>query len=106
MWIRLNGQASWWGGRGFGPTRDGVMRLDVDFPALPAMARAVDLEVFLDPASRGAFILRDGDGAYAGQVNGRRLQSVIRAVPRDRQLRFDVAGDITIELIGVVGYRT
>ncbi len=104
MWVRLNGQASWWGGRGLGPTRDGVMRLDVDFPELPAMARAVDLEVFLDPSSRGAFILRDGDGAYAGQVNGHRLQSVIRAIPRDRQLRFDVAGDITIELIGVVGY--
>ncbi len=104
MWIRLNGQASWWSGRRLGPTRDGVMRLDVDLPALPATARAVDLEVFLDPSSRGAFVLRDGDGAYAGQVNPRRLQSVIRAVPRDRLLRFDVTGDITIEMVGVVGY--
>lgn len=106
MWVRLNGRASWWSGRRLGPMHDGVMRLDVDFPELPAIARAVDLEVFLDPASRGAFVLRDGDGSYAGQVNAHRLQAVIRAVPRERQLRFDVAGDITVELVGVVGYVT
>ncbi len=106
MWVRLNGQASWWSGRALGPQRDGVMRLDVDFPVLPASAHAVDLEIFLDPSSRGAFIVRDGNGSYAGQVNPRRLQSVVRAVPADRQLRFDSTGDITIELIGVVGYLT
>ncbi|TAK67052.1 MAG: N-acetylmuramoyl-L-alanine amidase [Dehalococcoidia bacterium] len=106
MWVRLNGTASWWSGRRLGPVAAGTMRLDVDFPELPETARAVDLEVFLDPASRGALVLRDGDGAYAGQVNARRMQSVIRAVPRDRQIRFDVTGDITIELIGVVGYLT
>ena len=104
MWMRLNGQAPWWSGRQLGPQRDGAMRLDVDFPALPATARAVDLEILLDPSSRGAFVLRDGNGAYAGQVSPRRLQSVIRAVPRDRRLEFDVTGDITIELVGVVGY--
>jgi N-acetylmuramoyl-L-alanine amidase-like protein len=106
MWVRLNGQALWWSGRRLGPTRDGVMRLDIDFPALPATARAVDLEVFLDPASRGALVLRDGDGAYAGQVNPHRVQSFIRAVPHDRQLRFDVTADLTVELVGVLGYLT
>ena len=104
MWVRLNGTAAWWSGRRLGPTRRGVVRLDVDFPELPATTRAVDLEVFLDPVSTGAFILRDGDGAYAGQANTRRLQSVIRAVPRDHQLRFDVAGEITIEIVGILGY--
>ena len=106
MWVRLNGTASWWSGRRLGPVAAATMRLDVDFPELPETARAVDLEVFLDPASRGAFVLRDGDGTYAGQVNGRRLQSVIRAVPRERQLRFDASGDIRIELLGVIGYLT
>jgi hypothetical protein len=104
MWVRLNGQASWWSGRSLGPTRDGVMRLDVDFPMLPATVRAVDLEVFLDPESRGAFVLRDGDGAYAGQVNPHRLQAVFRAVPKDWLLRFNVAGEVRVELVGVVGY--
>ena len=104
MWVRLNGQASWWSGRKLGPEPDGVMRLDIDVPGLPAAARAVDLEIFLDPASRGAFVLRDGDGSYAGQVNPLRLQAVIRAVPKHRLLRFEVAGEVTLELVGVVGY--
>jgi len=106
MWVRLNGQAQWWSGRRLGPERNGVMRLDVDFPALPDAARAVDLEIFLDPGSRGAFVLRDGDGSYAGQVNPYRLQAVIRAVPKERMLRFEVAGEATIELAGIVGYLT
>jgi len=104
MWVRLNGRASWWSGRRFGPMSEGVMRLDVDFPELPSAARAVDLEVFLAQGSHGAFVLRDGDGAYAGQVSERRPQSVIRAVPSGRQLRFEVTGNVTIELLGVVGY--
>ena len=106
MWVRFNGQTEWWSGRRLNPMRDGMMRLDVDFPGLPGAARAVDLEVFLDPLSRGALVLRDGDGAYAGQVNPHRLQSVIRAVPRDRSLMFDVTGDLTAELVGMLGYLT
>jgi N-acetylmuramoyl-L-alanine amidase len=104
MWVRLNGRAPWWSGRRLGPMREGVMRLDVDFPELPSTARAVDLEVFLAAGSRGAFVLRDGDGAYAGQVSERSPRSVIRVVPSGRRLRFEVTGNVTIELVGVVGY--
>jgi hypothetical protein len=104
MWVRLNGQAQWWSGRALGPVAAATMKLGVDFPALPATAKAVDLEVFLDPSSAGTFVLLDGDGAYAGQFNPQRLQGVVRAVPRNRTLKFTVTGNVKTTLVGVVGY--
>lgn len=104
MWVRANGTAPWWTKRAL-KAGEGTMQLAIDFPALPASAKAVDIEVFMNPASRGTFVLRDGDGMYAGQVNARRLQSVIRVVPKDRTVRFGAeGGDVEIDLLGIVGY--
>jgi hypothetical protein len=102
MWTRLNDQASWWAGKDL--TAGGQMYLSIDFPKLPGAARAVDLEVFLDPASGGTLVFRDGDGSYAGQVNPLRRQAVIRIVPKGRTCRFEVSGNVRTQLVGILGY--
>jgi hypothetical protein len=104
MWTRLNGQAAFWHDRVLTQTGDGVMRLDIDFPQLPPDASAVDLEVFLHANSGGRLTIRDGSGNYAGRFGPQRIEGVVRAVPRERTLRFAVEGTVTVALIGIVGY--
>ena len=104
MWTRLNGQAAFWHDRVLTQIADGVIRLDIDFPQLPPEASSVDLEVFLHPTSAGRLTIRDGDGNYAGRFGPQRLEGVVRAVPRQRTLRFSVEGTVRVALIGIVGY--
>jgi hypothetical protein len=104
MWTRLNGQAAFWHDRTLTPISDGTMRLDIDFPHLPPDASAVDLEVFLRPNSAGRLTIRDGDGNYAGRFGPQRIEGVVRAVPRQRALRFSVEGTVSVALIGILGY--
>src|SRR5439155_27148019 len=100
----LNGQAAFWHDRVLTQIADGVIRLDIDFPALPSDASAVDLEVFLHANSAGRLIIRDGEGNYAGRFGRERMEGVVRAVPKQRTLRFSVEGTVTVTLIGIVGY--
>lgn len=106
MWVRANGVAAWWTGRTLLANSEGEIRLRIDFPHVPATAKAVDLEVFLSPGSAGYLEVRDGNGNYAGQVNARRLQSVIRVVPENGIARFAVkgVGAVGVDLLGVLGY--
>lgn len=109
MWFRLNGTAAFFNNKALGqtvPNVDGVMQLAVDFPNLPADARAVDLEVRLaTPVGAGALIMKDGDGAYAGQFNANRPEGIVRVVPAgDHSIRFQVLGSVRTLVVGVVGY--
>jgi GH24 family phage-related lysozyme (muramidase) len=106
MWVRFNGVAKFFTDRFLSGGPEGIMRIDIDFPELPAAVKAVDLDVYLAPDSAGSVIFSDGNGAHAGKVTPRAPHQVIRVVPNEQhQVRFLVEGVAArTELVGIVGY--
>lgn len=72
--------------------QDYIQQIGVDWPLLPASAKAIDLEVAIDPATAGTLTYKDGDGRYAGEFSKQYHRGRVRVYPKDRTARIFVAG--------------
>lgn len=101
--IRINGFAQFFENKQFAPGQSD-MQVQADFPHLPAHARGVRLEIFLEPGA-GNLVVMDEDGRYAGQVQAARHGIVDAFFGPNRRLTLRVEGNrLTVKRIGIVGY--
>ena len=85
--------------------QDYIWQLGVDLPKLPATAKAIDLEIVIDPGAAGALTVKDGDGRFAGSFGPLNRAGVVRVIPLNRTARLLVeGGPVKVISARAVGY--
>lgn len=106
MFNRLNGVAGFFSNRVFSASKDNFMALRTDFPGLPQTAKAVELDIRIDPTTTGDLVLKDGNKAFADDLNRNKSQAVVKVIPGpDGKVFFDVLNaPVKFLQVGIVGY--
>lgn len=110
MFTRLNAHAAFFEGREYAVGKDYQIKTGVDFPAVPADARLIELDIRIDAASGGRLVIRDGAGTFADEINEHKPEAIVRVIPDaspERRVLFDVANAaVKFTNVGIVGYWT
>jgi len=106
MFVRFNGVTPL-SGKTYGAGTNYFVSLFFDFPTLPKNAKAVELDVRIEPNTSGKVVWKDGNKRdFADEVNRYKPQSIVKVIPAsDGRIFFDVFdAPVKFSVIGIVGF--